>query len=219
MMQGLEEHHSQRIIMINKLSRLIFFKLLGWRLIGELPTSKKYLFVAVPHTSNWDFVYGWLAIRALDLNVTIFVKDNFFVWPLTYICRFFGVAPVNRRESTNFVDSIARQFAEHEELAALITPEGTRSYQPELKSGYYYLAKEADIDIVVAGPNYRDRTFTLMRARKPFPTFEEDARQIVSFCKTMVARKPENTFQTGDTGLPKESTNANALLSQSDEGA
>ena len=180
--------------MLNRLCRLIFFKWLGWRQIGPLPTEKKYLFVALPHTSNWDFVYGWLAIRSLELNVTIFAKDVFFIWPLNYVCRFFGVAPVNRRKSTNFVDSIAAQYRQTDELAALITPEGTRKYQPRLKSGYYYLAKEANIPIVVAGPNFANKTFTLLPARAPLPTFEEDAAQLIEFCKTMTAKKPLFTF-------------------------
>lgn len=181
--------------MINRLCRFIFFKVLGWRQIGSVPTENKYLFVAVPHTSNWDFVYGWMAIRALELNVTIFVKDVFFVWPIIYFCRFFGLSPVNRDERTNFVDSIATKFDEADQLAALITPEGTRKFNPNLKSGYYYLAKKASIPIVVAGPNYAKKTFTLQPARAPLPTFEEDAEQIIEFCKTMTAKKPKFTFQ------------------------
>jgi len=182
--------------MIQKLCALIFFKWLGWRMLGEPPRDlPKYLFVVVPHTSNWDFVYGWLAIRSLDLGVTIFVKDMFFVWPLTYLCRFFGVAPINRRESTNFVDSIARQFQERDELHALITPEGTRAYQPQLKSGYYYLAKKANIPIVVAGVNYQQKTFTLMPARAPLASFEEDQANIIEFCKNMRGKRPEQSFR------------------------
>lgn len=180
--------------MINRLCRLIFFKWLGWRRIGEIPTEKQYLFVALPHTSNWDFIYGWLAIRSMNLNVTIFVKDVFFVWPITYFCRFFGVAPVNRRESTNFVDAIARQYEENDELAALITPEGTRKFQPNLKSGYYYLSKKANVPIVLAGPDFVKRTFTLMPARAAMATFEEDAANLIEFCESMTAYKPHNTF-------------------------
>jgi 1-acyl-sn-glycerol-3-phosphate acyltransferase len=168
---------------------------LGWRQIGSVPDEKKYIFVAVPHTSNWDFVYGWMAIRALDLDVTIFVKDVFFVWPITYFCRFFGLAPVNRKERTNFVDSIADKFDQTEQLAVLITPEGTRKYNAQLKSGYYYLAQKAGIPIVVAGPNYADKTFTMQPARAPLPSFAEDAEQIIEFCKTMSAKKPKYTFR------------------------
>lgn len=164
-------------------------------MIGYPPKIDKYLFVAVPHTSNWDFVYGWLAIKALDLDVKIFVKDAFFVWPLTYLCKWFGVLPVNRRRSNNFVDSVAEMFHEADRLAALITPEGTRTFRPNLKSGYYHLAKKAKVDIVVAGPNFKDKTFTVLPPRPPMATFEEDEANVIEFCKQQVARHPTETFQ------------------------
>lgn len=164
-------------------------------MIGTPPTEKKYLFVGVPHTSNWDFVYGWLAIHALQLNVKIFAKDVFFIWPLNHICRWLGVMPVNRRRSTNFVDSVALMFEEHESLAALITPEGTRSYRPVLKSGYYHLSKKANVPIVLAGPNFKEKTFTIMPARGPLPTFEEDEANVIEFCRTQVGKRPSETFQ------------------------
>lgn len=178
-----------------KICRYILFKLLGWRLIGEPPEEEKYLFVAVPHTSNWDFIYGWLAIQALDLQVKIFAKDVFFIWPLNYLCHFLGVLPVNRRKSTNFVDSIAERFEQADRLRLLLTPEGTRGYQSTLKSGYYYLAKKADVPIVVAGPDFREKTFTILAPRKPFATFEEDQAQVIEFSKTQYGKCPDNSFR------------------------
>jgi len=178
--------------------KFIFYKLFGWHVRGVVPYDvKKYLFIGIPHTSNWDFLYAWLAIKALGLDVKIFVKDAFFVWPLTYACRFFGVAPVNRRESTNFVDSIARQFDEADRLAAVITPEGTRQYQAKLKSGYYYLAKKANASIVLAGIDYDTKSITLVKARPPMETFEEDAANLEAFTKTVTAYCPERTFKKG----------------------
>ncbi len=181
--------------MKRRICYFILFKLLGWRLVGEPPADKKYLFVAVPHTSNWDFVYGWLAINALDLNVKIFAKDVFFVWPLNYVCQFLGVLPVNRRKSTNFVDSVAERFEQSDSLRLLITPEGTRSYQETLKSGYYYLAKKAGIPIVVAGPNFKDKTFTILPPRPPLPNFQLDQAQVIAFCKTQYGRHPDQSFR------------------------
>lgn len=192
---GLSSVNARRKILKQKICHYILFKLLGWRLLGEPPNEDKYLFVAVPHTSNWDFVYGWLAIHALKLNVKIFAKDVFFIFPLNYVCRFLGVLPVNRRKSTNFVDSVAEQFAKIDRLRLLITPEGTRSFQPTLKSGYYYLAQKANIPIVVAGPNFKDKTFTILPARGPLPSFEEDQAQVIQFCKTQHGRHPEGTYQ------------------------
>ena len=102
---------------------------------------------------------------------------------------------MNRRKSTNFVDSIAREFEERDKLIALITPEGTRSYQPSLKSGYYHLAIEAGVPIVLAGPNYADKTFTLMAPREPLATFAEDEADLIEFCKTFTAYRPEQSFR------------------------
>lgn len=115
--------------------------------------------------------------------------------PINYICAFLGVLPVNRRKRTNFVDSIAEKLDQAEQLRLLITPEGTRAYQSTLKSGYYHLAKKAKIPIVVAGPNFADKTFTIMPAREPFTTFAEDQQNVIEFCKTQHAYHPENTFR------------------------
>ena len=180
--------------MKQKICQFILFKMLGWRMVGDPPSELKYIFVAVPHTSNWDFFYGWLAIQALDLNVKIFAKDVFFIWPINYFCAFFGVLPVNRRKRTNFVDSVAEMLEKADMLRLLITPEGTRSYKSTLKSGYYHLAKKANVPIVVAGPNFRDKTFTILPARGPMASFAEDEAQVIEFCRTQHGRHPENTF-------------------------
>ena len=164
-------------------------------MIGEPPLDKKFVFVGVPHTSNWDFIYGWLAIQALDLDVKIFAKDVFFIWPISYFCYALGVLPVNRRKSMNFVDSIAEKLAKADKLRLLISPEGTRSFRSTLKSGYYHLAKKAKVPIVVAGPNFKDKTFTIMPPRAPLATFEEDQLQVIEFCKSQHGYRPENTFQ------------------------
>lgn len=180
--------------MKQRICRYILFNLLGWRIIGDPPADKKYIFVAVPHTSNWDFVYGWLAIQALDLNVKIFAKDAFFIWPLNYLCRFLGVEPINRRKRTNFVDSMSERFDSTDALRLLITPEGTRSYQETLKSGYYHLARKAKVPIVVAGPCFASKTFTILPPRPPLADFKTDQTQVIAFCKTQVAKNPEQTF-------------------------
>ena len=163
-------------------------------MIGEPPEIPKYFFVVAPHTSNWDFVYGWMAIQALGLKVKLFAKDSFFVFPLNYICKMFGVLPVNRRERTNFVDSVAQLFDEHDRLTLLITPEGTRSFVPNLKSGYYHIAQKANVPIVLAGPNFKDKSFTILPPREPMATFEEDQANLIAFTKTQYGKNPHQSF-------------------------
>jgi len=181
--------------MVQRICHWVFFKRLGWRQIGDAPLIDKYILVAVPHTSNWDFVYGWMAVKALGLPMTIFVKDVFFFWPLSYICRAMNLAPVNRSERTNFVDSIVAEYSNRRKLIAFITPEGTRKFVSNLKSGYYHIAIKANIPIVVAGPDFANRTFTLKPPRMPLASFAEDQADVMSFCRTMNAHTPRNTFQ------------------------
>lgn len=174
----------------------ILFKILGWRKIGESPKDiKKYVLTGLPHTSNWDFLYGWLAAQALGLETKIFVKDAYFFWPLNYVCKWLGLLPVNRRKSTNFVDTMVEKFEEHEELHLFIAPEGTRKRVERLKSGYYHLARKAGVPIVVAGPNYEQKTYTIMTPREPLDSFEDDQQQIIDFAKKQVGRIPSNSFQ------------------------
>ena len=174
----------------------IFFKIFGWRMLGEPPQGvDKYLLVVLPHTSNWDFPYGWLATKSLGLNVKIFAKDAYFFWPLKYVCQWLGLLPVNRRESTSFVDTMVEKFEQAEELHLFIAPEGTRSYVEDLKSGYYYLAKKANVPIVVAGPNFAQKTFVILPPRQVLASFEEDQQQLKEFAKGRIAKRPNNTFR------------------------
>lgn len=164
-------------------------------MIGEKPNVDKYIFVAGPHTSNWDFIYGWLAINSLGLKVKIFAKDNYYRWPIRWACDLLGVMPVNRQGSTNFVDSVVRRFAQFDKLGILITPEGTRSLRAGLKSGYYHIALKSEVWIIVAGPNFSDKTFTLNAPRRALASFAEDEANVIEFYKAQVGKNPNLTFQ------------------------
>lgn len=182
--------------MLQKFYTFIFFRLLKWRMIGELPSDiDKFLFIGLPHTSNWDFIYGWAASRALGLKLTFFVKDIFCRGPLICFCRYFGASPVNRRQRSNFVDAVAKQFSENEKMIVLLTPEGTRKYMPTLKSGYYYISKSANVPIVLVGVNYADKTITFSKPRPAMASFEEDEADLIAFSKKMHGKHPNNSFR------------------------
>ena len=48
---------------------IVLLKIIGWRTVGEKPTLAKYIVVAAPHTSNWDFVYLIAAAAHLGLKI------------------------------------------------------------------------------------------------------------------------------------------------------
>lgn len=124
----------------------------GWRVIFHGLPSKQGVIVVYPHTSNWDFPVGLLAKWALGLELKYWAKDSLFRFPLFgRWMRWVGGLPVDRSAANGIVGSMAERFAqarERDELMWLaITPEGTRSWRPHWRSGFYHLALQAQVPI------------------------------------------------------------------------
>ncbi|RFA25829.1 hypothetical protein CAI21_17875 [Alkalilimnicola ehrlichii] len=129
--------------------------LFGWQVETGQPALKKYILVVYPHTSNWDFPWGYLGKMALNLQLNWMGKDSLFRWPLGSLFRRLGGIPVNRGERHNFITQFAERFRQRQQLILAITPEGTRGHTECWKSGFYYMAKEAEVPVALAYIDYR----------------------------------------------------------------
>ncbi|PJA07307.1 MAG: acyltransferase, partial [Flavobacteriales bacterium CG_4_10_14_0_2_um_filter_32_8] len=128
--------------MIKKLASFIFHSL-GWKSVGEVPSDiKKYIIIGAPHTSNWDFFYGILFFLMKGIPLKFFIKKEWYFFPFNILLKSLGGIPVDRSKKENLTDQIADFFNQHEKLAILITPEGTRSYNPQWKKGFYYISQK-----------------------------------------------------------------------------
>ncbi len=135
--------------MIKRITKWLFEDVWGWRVVGPVPTIPKYLIVVAPHTSNWDFLVGMLVRSYMDgFNPKYFAKKELFVWPIGFIFRALGGFPVERSKNTNFVESLVNVYNAEEKFATTITPEGMRKYNGKWKTGFYHVAKNANIPIV-----------------------------------------------------------------------
>lgn len=135
--------------MIKRIARWLFEDVWGWKIVGPIPTIPKYLIVVAPHTSNWDFLVGVLFRRYTDnFDPKYLAKKELFVWPIGFIFRALGGFPVERSKNTNFVDSLVNVYNTEAKFVTTITPEGTRSYSKKWKTGFYHVAKNANIPIV-----------------------------------------------------------------------
>ena len=171
--------------------RYVLYDLMGWTIVGEIPHSeRRVLVVFLPHTSNWDFVIGWFFICAEKIRVTIFGKDQFYFFPLTLAYHYFKVVPIKRNKSQNFVKQAAALYNNDAALWTAMAPEGTRSYQEKLKSGYYYFAREAQIQILTVGPDFKRKQLIVEPLRDPADSFEEDAKLLTDFAKRCVGKRP-----------------------------
>ena len=131
-----------------------FYALTGWKCVGKSPTRAKYVVIAAPHTSNWDGFHLLCAAAILRLRFSYFGKDTLFVGPLGLILRATGGMPLDRSKNQGLVAQAVAKFDESETFAMGVAPEGTRQYTPGWKTGFYYIALEAHVPVLLGFIDY-----------------------------------------------------------------
>ena len=126
---------------------------LGWRLEGARPAQERYVLIAAPHTSNWDFPYMLIFAAAFDIKVTWMAKHSLFFPPVGWIMRAMGGMPIVRHERGNVVDGMVEAFKTAAQLVLVVPTEGTRERTDHRKSGFYHIARQAGVPIV---PSFLD---------------------------------------------------------------
>jgi len=176
--------------MIPKLA-LLTLHLLGWELIGQRPTCKKYVMVGAPHTSNWDFLYFYLGALAFNIRIAFMIKDSAFKGPLGPILRWMGGIPIDRSQRNNVVAQMVQAFEQREELALLIPPSGTRHRTEYWKSGFYYIALGAKIPLVLAIMDFAKREVGIQSVYEPVGDIKRDMDVIRSVYGPVTAKFPQ----------------------------
>ncbi|MEO7966567.1 MAG: 1-acyl-sn-glycerol-3-phosphate acyltransferase [Gemmatimonadaceae bacterium] len=168
-------------------------RVLGWRMEGNLPDEAKLVLIVAPHTSNWDFVVGFLCYLALDVGATWFGKHTIFRWPFGAVFRHFGGIPIYRdsQSAGSVVDLYSDEFAKRERMVLAIAPEGTRRKVTEWKSGFYRIAVRAGASIVPVILDYSRKRIVLDAPIYPTGEWETDIVRIKGRFKAEQARHPE----------------------------
>ena len=133
-----------------------FLRLTGWTVEGHLPPSAaKSVFIAAPHTSNWDLPYTLMVAFALRLNPYWMGKASIFRFPFGGLMRWLGGIAVDRSKSNNLVVASAQAIQDADgPLQLIVPPEGTRSKTRYWKTGFYYIATTARVPIILAYMDY-----------------------------------------------------------------
>ncbi len=182
--------------LINPLMRwfsLFILKGLGWKTEGEKPNIPKYILIAAPHTSNWDFVLMLLVAFSLNLKVYIMAKKELTDWPGGIFFRWLGVIPVDRNQSTNTVEQAIQFFRESENLAMVIAPSGTRKKVRKWKTGFYHIAIGAGIPIGMGFLDYGRKKGGIGPLFQPTGDFETDMIAIKAFYADIEGKHSTNT--------------------------
>lgn len=166
----------------------LLFRLTGWRPLPEIPDLPKFVVIAAPHSSAWDFIVGIAYVFALRLDVRYLGKAELFVWPLGVLMRWLGGIPVDRTSPHGMVEQTVARFGAQDTLIVALAPEGTRKPVEKWKSGFYRIAVGAGVPIV---PGFFDNGRKLVGLGRPFyPTgnTEEDIAALRATYATILRR-------------------------------
>lgn len=173
----------------------IIFRALGWKIRGEYPVDvKKKVVVVAPHTSNWDFPVGILFRSWKKHDIRFVAKKSVFKPPLGWLAKALGGIPVNRKKSGNFLKGVVNLYNEHEELAICITPEGTRQRVEKFKTGFYYIAKAANIPMLPISFDFENKIFGIGELHYPTDDEKGDIEKMENHFRGVIGRNPENSF-------------------------
>ncbi|MCY7315633.1 MAG: lysophospholipid acyltransferase family protein [Rubrivivax sp.] len=160
-----------------------FLKLRGWTVEGTLPPeARKSVLIAAPHTSNWDLPYTLMVAFVLRLNIYWMGKASLFRWPFGPLMRWLGGIPVDRERSTNLVAASAQALINADgPLQLVVPPEGTRGKTRHWKTGFYFIALQARVPIILAYLDYAQRRSGLGPLIMPTGDVEADMAAIKTF--------------------------------------
>ncbi|WP_339751768.1 1-acyl-sn-glycerol-3-phosphate acyltransferase [uncultured Winogradskyella sp.] len=167
------------------LAKFIYFKLMGWKVIGNTNFSKdtimKSVIIAVPHTSWHDFYIGILLRKVTNLKTNFVAKKELFTWPFGYYFRAVGGKSLDRTSGQNKVEAIAKLFDEEVEFRLTLAPEGTRKKVEKWKTGFYYIAKSAKVPILMFTLDFKNKQNKISEPFYPTDDMEADFKFMKSF--------------------------------------
>jgi len=160
-----------------------YLKLAGWKVLGALPAeAQRCVFIAAPHTSNWDLPYTLMVAFVLRLNVYWMGKASIFRFPFGTLMRWLGGIAVDRSKSNNLVEASAQALQNAQgALQLIVPPEGTRSKTRSWRTGFYHIAVAAQVPIVLAYMDYERKISGLGPMFVPTGNLEADLLRIKAF--------------------------------------
>lgn len=168
----------------------LLLRLGGWTIGGPPPKLDQYVIVAAPHTAWMDGVWMLAFAWSWGIELAWMGKSSLTKGPLGWIPRRFGVIPVDRSAPQGLVGQIVEQFATRESLLLSIPPEGTRGKRDYWKSGFYQIARGAELPICLSYLDYHTREAGFGPMIEVSDDIVADMDRVRAFYKTEWAKYP-----------------------------
>ena len=188
-----------------KICKFIFNNIMGWKIYSNVSIPEKCVFCVAPHTSNWDFWIGKIGYAALGgVKPNFMIKHEWFRFPFNLFFNAMGGIPVNREGKHSLTQAIIDEAGKREHFQLAITPEGTRSLTNTWKRGFYYIAKGADIPLLIVAMDYKKKEAWIDHQFQITDDDEADLKAIKQWYvdNNVTGCHPEK-FSTGETNAPE----------------
>jgi 1-acyl-sn-glycerol-3-phosphate acyltransferase len=165
----------------------------GWTCVGGIPEVPRAVLIAAPHTSNWDAFWALAYKLAIGLDVRFFAKHTAFWFPLGAILRALGGIPLDRKNAASAVSVAVSLFEGNETFYFGLAPEGTRALKDGWKTGFYRIATEAKVPVLLGFLDYTGRRLGIGGRLDPSGDVDADLKVCADFYARYEGRWPELT--------------------------
>ena len=174
----------------------------GWKFdipdLAERPELRHCVVAVAPHTSIADFFVGAAVLWEAGVNPRIFIKKEFFNFFTNRILKGLGAVPVDRGNvHNNLVSMAALLLRENEDVCVVITPEATRKPVKRFKRGFYEIARQGGVPVVLGYMDFKEKRAGYGPTISPSGNYEEDVAKMIAFFTPVHAKNP-NGWYWGD---------------------
>lgn len=177
--------------MMQKLSSFIFYRLWGWELIGRFPEVSKCVVIVAPHTSWVDFVLGLLVRSIVGKEVHFIGKHSLFKPPFGWIFRSLGGTPIDRSKNSDTVAQTVEIFRQRKVFRLALSPEGTRKKVEKWKTGFYYIARQAEVPIIMVALDFGKKQVKISDPVWTSGDINADRKTFMGFFQGVEGKIPE----------------------------
>ena len=182
---------------MKKLIAKLILKIIGWKVVleGDVNNLNRCILVVAPHTANSEYLLGNLAYWSLEKPLKVIIKDAHTKAWYGPIVKALGGVGLDRSQKNDLINFVVNEFKK-DDFSLVITPEGTRSWVPKWRKGFYHMAIAAKVPIVVAAGDFRTKQIHLgylisvhdLETR----TFEDIMAEMEEYYKKITPKIPEN---------------------------
>lgn len=169
----------------------LFLRVAAWEGVGTIPPGRKFVVVAAPHTSNWDLPIALAYAWSRGLRLRVLVKHTVFWGPFDRFFRALGGIPVDRRAPGGLVASLVEEIRRTERITLLVSPTGTRARTDHWKSGFYHIARAADLPVVCCACDFSTRKVGILATFRLTGDVRADMDRFRAVFRPSMARFPE----------------------------